>query len=129
MKKYFIASGVAVVAFAMAAFAASLNVDGGTIQSGTDNDLKCTDNVEVVAWGVDKGKSAGVRLDAGTLSGCADSVQLHVYALDGNGTPIARSISHTVANAGSTLKWETFGQGPMVPIHAIKGFQIVLEGR
>jgi hypothetical protein len=52
MRKYFIASVVAVLAFAFAAFAASLNVDGGVLASGQDNTLTCgndavVDNVEV----------------------------------------------------------------------------------
>ena len=34
MKKYFIAAMVAIMAFSMAAFAATLNVDGGVVQAG-----------------------------------------------------------------------------------------------
>jgi hypothetical protein len=48
MKKYFIASVVAVMAFAFAAFAASLTVNAGTLQAGTDSNLKCADQVDLV---------------------------------------------------------------------------------
>jgi hypothetical protein len=47
MKKYLIASMVAVVAFAFAAFAAQLNVNAGPLQAGQDNNLKCGDDAVV----------------------------------------------------------------------------------
>jgi hypothetical protein len=47
MKKYFVAAVVAMMAFAFAAFAASLNVDGGVLQAGVYNDLACAAEVEV----------------------------------------------------------------------------------
>jgi hypothetical protein len=52
MKKYFIASVVAVMAFAFAAFAASLNVTAPTLQFGetASGELICTENADVVAW-------------------------------------------------------------------------------
>lgn len=53
MRKYFIAGVVAMVAFAMAAFAATLTVDGGVIQAGSDEDLTCTTTVTVTNYGVE----------------------------------------------------------------------------
>jgi hypothetical protein len=52
MRKYFIASVVAVMAFAFAAFAASLNVTAPTLQFGETaaSELICTENADVVAW-------------------------------------------------------------------------------
>lgn len=50
MRKYFIAGVVAMVAFAMAAFAASLTVDGGTLQAGVDRDLTCTSDAATVSY-------------------------------------------------------------------------------
>lgn len=47
MKKYIAAGGVAVVAFAFAASAASLNVDGGVLQSGIDRDLTCSEDAVI----------------------------------------------------------------------------------
>lgn len=47
MKKYFIASVVAVMAFAFAAFAAQLSVDGGVLASGQDNTLTCGNDAVV----------------------------------------------------------------------------------
>jgi hypothetical protein len=47
MKKYLVASVVAVAVFAMSAFAASLMVDGGVLQAGTGEIGTCTDNIVV----------------------------------------------------------------------------------
>ena len=47
MKKYVAAAVVAVMVFAFAAFAASLNVDGGVLQAGVDDDLTCADTANV----------------------------------------------------------------------------------
>lgn len=47
MKKYVVASVVAVMVFAVAAFAASLNVDSGVLQAGVDDDLTCAENATV----------------------------------------------------------------------------------
>lgn len=51
MRKYFIAGVVGMVAFAMAAFAASLTVNAGTLQAGDDDTLECMDEANVAAWG------------------------------------------------------------------------------
>jgi hypothetical protein len=53
MKKYFIASVVAVMAFASAAFAAQLNVNGGVLQAGVDRDLTCTQGTATVSYQTD----------------------------------------------------------------------------
>ena len=47
MKKYLAAAVVAVMVFAFSAFAATLNVDGGTLQSGIDRDLTCAESADV----------------------------------------------------------------------------------
>jgi hypothetical protein len=47
MRKYVIAAVGAVMVFSMAAFAASMNVDGGFLQAGADSGLTCTDDAEV----------------------------------------------------------------------------------
>jgi hypothetical protein len=46
MKKYLVAATVAVVVFAISAFAASLNVTAGTLQAGHDAIDKCIENSE-----------------------------------------------------------------------------------
>jgi hypothetical protein len=60
MKKYFIASVVAVMAFAFAAFAAQLTVNAGTLQSGVDRNLACAETADITyAHHVDYHHQAG----------------------------------------------------------------------
>lgn len=66
MKRPFVSLAL-VMALAVAAFgaAAALNVDGGVIQAGADDDLTCdTDGVRVDGWGLetDTGKVSSVRI-------------------------------------------------------------------
>lgn len=66
MRKYLIAGAVAVMVFAFAAFAASLNVTANTLQVGetAEGELECTDGVHVYAWFYNDqtGDVDGVRL-------------------------------------------------------------------
>jgi hypothetical protein len=66
MKRFFVALLVGGMVFAgVFALAASLNVDGGTIQAGSDVDLTCDgDGVNVDGWGLetDDGKVSFVRI-------------------------------------------------------------------
>jgi hypothetical protein len=52
MRKYLIAGAVAVMVFAFAAFAASLNVTANSLQVGetAQGALECADNADIVAW-------------------------------------------------------------------------------
>ena len=53
MKKYFLAGVVAMIAFAMAAFAASLTVNAQVLQAGDTvaGELECADEARVYVWG------------------------------------------------------------------------------
>ena len=75
MRKYLVAGMVAVMVFAFAAFAASLNVTANTLQTGEtlSGELECTDGVHVYAWFYND------------LTGDADGVRLAL--LDSNGEP------------------------------------------
>ena len=57
MKKYLAAAVVAVMVFAFAAFAASLNVTSTNLQVGetAEGALECTDGAHVYAWGYHDG--------------------------------------------------------------------------
>lgn len=98
MKKYLIAAAVAVIAFSMAAFAATLNVNGGTVQAGIDTTLACYDDAIVTYdTGYDQtGASTdekfevlavNVEFTGAPLGGCGDSNRAHVKINDGG--PIA----------------------------------------
>jgi hypothetical protein len=47
MKKYFVATAIAIAVFAMSAFAASLTVNGDFLQAGVDGTLTCTEDAVV----------------------------------------------------------------------------------
>jgi hypothetical protein len=113
MKKYFIASMVAVMAFAFAAFAASLTVNGGVLQAGSDTDLTCTDRVEVdfVGFEGDAVDSNGKRVGGGfttvTLDGLDDCEGAFVYTriFDNEGLEIWRSVPIPTAENASSQRF------------------------
>jgi hypothetical protein len=96
MKKYFIASVVAVMAFAFAAFAASLNVTAPTLQVGqtATGELECADNATIVAWMYNdlNGSVDGARVqlsnDDASPHAC-DGDRLYVTPLNSGGTILA----------------------------------------
>src|SRR5690606_8452000 len=80
MKKYFAASAVAIMVFAIAAFAARLNVDAGTLQVGADNDLTCTDGVDVAFTGYEGDLPGSVGGFTGAeITGLEDCEGAEVY--------------------------------------------------
>jgi hypothetical protein len=94
MKKYLAAGGVAVVAFAFAASAAQLVVDGNTIQVGQDTDLTCAEAVNVVAWGyndhLNQGPVSNVTLKAEGNE--CDGEFLYVTLTDTSGAAIRPAV-------------------------------------
>ena len=74
MRKYLAAAVVAVMVFAFAAFAASLNVTAPVLQVGetAEGELECADTVEITAWMYDD------------VSGTIDGARLSVINADGS---------------------------------------------
>jgi hypothetical protein len=110
MKKYLIASVVAMMAFSFAAFAASLNVTAPTLQVGqtADGALECADNAEIVAWMYNdlNGSVDGARVrlstdDVDTDHTC-DGDRLYVTPLNQAGTILA-NIGGGAYSTGSIL--------------------------
>lgn len=127
MKKYLIAGVIAVVAFAMAGFAATLNVDGGIIQSGSDDTLTCTSDVQVASYTIEDGKSTGVRFAPGSFDGCDDDVSVLVYVYGADGTQKAQGdVNAVVGNqtaSGLRIKY----RGAPIDPAVIERVQVVLE--
>jgi hypothetical protein len=67
MKKYIIAAFVALGVFASAAFAASLQVDAGTLQAGEDAISQCITDDVVVAYGDPEFEDGAWTIDQITL--------------------------------------------------------------
>jgi hypothetical protein len=87
MKKYFIAGALAIIVFAISAFAASLTVNGGVLQAGSGSIEKCTQDIVVTygepyklegAWVVDK-----LTLDTTDGEGCGSREFRAVVTADG----------------------------------------------
>ena len=68
MKKYIIAAVAAVVVFALSAFAASLDVNAGTLQAGDNSIGECTDEGVVVTYGTPTFTNGAWQLDKISLS-------------------------------------------------------------
>lgn len=98
MKKYFIAGGAAIAVFSISAFAASLQVNAGTLQTGVDMDLDCAEAANVLAWGYNDtpvgpaqaGTAQYVVIDLDGAGDCDNGEELHVVAVDENGNQVAR---------------------------------------
>lgn len=100
MKKYAIAGAVAVSAFAFSAFAASLDVNAGTLQAGEDRDLECADAANVAAWGYDDTNGTNLLSVKIDLVGneCSGGEHLHALLLDADGSQLARGMDENGAN-------------------------------
>ena len=93
MKKYLAAAVVAVMVFAFSAFAASLTVNGGTIQAGSDMDLRCMDEANVLAWVYRDAPppTAVESVRIGTVNeDCQDGEVLHLILVDEDGNQVVR---------------------------------------
>jgi hypothetical protein len=93
-------AGAMVFAVAFAA-AATLSVNGGTIQYGEDNALTCTASADVNGWGADAdtGLTYFVRISYNPL--CAGN-DMFVKVTDVNGAVIASVSKAPLDNTGST---------------------------
>lgn len=115
MKRFLIAliAGTAVFAVAFAA-AATLSVNGGTIQAGSDDSVVCTNSANVDGWGLetDTGLVGYVRLLY--YPGCAGNDMF--VTITHNGTPVADAKT-TLDNTGSTgnLTLTALGAGNTTP--------------
>ena len=89
MKKYLAAAVVAVMVFAFAAFAASLNVTAPTLQAGqtADGELECTENAEIIAWfyndHIAPGTVSGAVIELDEGHGC-EGDRLYLSLTDAN---------------------------------------------
>ena len=107
MKKYLVASVVAVMVFAFAAFAASLNVTAPTLQFGAtaDGELVCTENADITAWlyndHLEGGPVSGATIELDDGHEC-EGDRLYLSVLGEDGEVLANN--STVIGTGSTLQ-------------------------
>jgi hypothetical protein len=103
MKRIVVAlvAGAAVFALAFGS-AATLNVQGGSIQAGVDANLKCQPGVNVLGWGLetDDGTVRSVRL--GPFDAACGGNNVHVRISDDGGALIGGRVSLVVPAGGTT---------------------------
>jgi hypothetical protein len=58
------------------AAAATLNVNGGVIQAGSDSDLTCDDSVDVLGWGLNSGTGLVEYVRVGNVSSACEGAGL-----------------------------------------------------
>jgi hypothetical protein len=115
-------AGAAVFAITFAA-AASLDVNGGTLQYGEDNQLTCTASAAVDGWGsdADTGLTYWVRINYDP-----DCVGNDMFVrITHNGTVIESVSKQPLDNSGSTGNL-TFS--PPIPNEDITDIHILIEG-
>lgn len=133
MKKYLIASVVAMMAFAFAAFAASLIVNAGTLQAGEDRDLECLDEANVAAWGYDDTHATAlVYVDIVTVGeNCTNDEVMHLILLNSSGSQLARGNSANnptkdYADLDGTARYR-FDFSPSVDVQDVYGVRIGVD--
>jgi hypothetical protein len=91
MKKYFAAGAVAVMVFAFAAMAASLNVSAPTLQVGETEEgaLSCVDAVDVIAWGYNDYTGKVTRATVQAVNNRCDAETLFLTLLDEDGNRLS----------------------------------------
>ena len=144
MKKYLAAAAVAVMVFAFAAFAASLNVTAPTLQAGqtAEGELECTENAEIVAWFFNDHlvpatvSGAVIELDEDhtcegdrlylTLLDDEDGVLVAAASADGQGVPIGSGSSVTIGIPDHTFLGDASLPGG-IPASDVYGVQIGID--
>jgi len=133
VKRFLVAIMAGAMVFAVAfAAAATLNVNGGTIQAGEDNSVTCTDTASVAGWGyeADDGMVYNVRIFVAndcagndmfvTVTGAGDTT------LDNSGAVALTDPGNCTAPGGSICTRVQF-DSPLAPAD-IEDIHIVIEG-
>lgn len=101
MKRFLIALMAGAMVFAVAfAAAATLNVNGGTLQYGEDSSLTCTASANVDGWGADADLGTTNYVRILYAPACAGN-DMFVRITDETGTTV-RSLSKALDASGST---------------------------
>ena len=149
MKKYLAAAAVAVMVFAFSAFAAALDVDGGTVQAGMDTDLACFEDAELsYATGYDQSEGSPteepflvmaitVSLSGGDSDCINDDLRGHLKVNDGGaeGTASSRVGPHGYAivpledvdATAGTASFTVEVDGDRLPVEDLHQVQVMIK--
>jgi len=124
MKKYLAAAVVAVMVFAFAAFAASVNVNDSTLASGVAEVQGCDGDVDVI-W---QAHESAHLLDDDywwvnevTLEGFVDcdGEDVIVVLLDANDQPVAKGGAQGISGGAITVEDWVLDEAPVGDVHKI----------
>lgn len=127
MKRSVIALMAGALVAAIAVSAATLIVGGGVIQGGTDFDLTCDDQVDVLGWGFESDDGLVYFVRIGDVDENCDGATMFVQVHDnggvllGNGSVVLDST--TVGSGGYSVALDS-----PVPPQNIGSVNVVIEG-
>lgn len=111
---------------AVAVSAATLIVGGGVIQGGTDFDLTCTDEVDVLGWGFESDDGLVYFVRLGPVDAACDGSDMWVQVYD-NGSQLLGKGSATLDSMTNPSGYKVNLNTP-VPPQNIGSINVVIEG-
>jgi hypothetical protein len=132
MKYLFAIAAALGLAFAAYGAAASLNVNGGTIQAGADNAVTCTSSAVVNGWGYEADDDSVSAVRIYVANDCAGNDIIVRITGTGAGFPvnIPSTVLPTATCNGTPPAGQICAQLSFAPVSAIglTGIQIAIEG-
>lgn len=110
---------------AIAVSAATLIVGGGVIQAGTDDDLTCDDQVDVLGWGFESDDGLVYFVRIGDVDPACDDATMFVDVLDNGGSSLGKGKVELDSTLNPSYKVNLDSPTPPQNIGAVT---IVLEG-
>jgi hypothetical protein len=131
MKKYFAAGAVAIMVFAFAAFAASLNVQASVLQAGETEAgaLECASDANVFAWFYNDfdGSVDGVRVALDEGHTC-DGEMIHVTPLDADGKSLdGNTRAQVITEDGTDIYVANFPAAHRPQAEDIEGVRVGID--
>ena len=135
MKKYLAAAVVAVMVFAFAAFAASLNVDDSTLASGSADVEGCDGTAEIEEWVTHLSQDGSYHVQGLTITGLenCDGNDAIVAFINDAGSPLAgppgtgyyQAVGEDVANEEVSVTG--FAPAGFPPVSDIYGVTVLVK--
>lgn len=111
---------------AIAVSAATLIVGGGVIQAGTDTDLTCDDQVNVLGWGYESDDGLVYSVRVGDIDPACDGSTMWVQVYDNGGSLLGKG---EVASLDSTANAHySISLTAPVPAQNIGSISVAIEG-
>lgn len=126
MKRSVMAIMAGAVVAAIAVSAATLIVGGGVIQGGTDFDLTCDDEVDVLGWGFESDDGLVYFVRIGDVAATCDGADMWVQVFD-NGNQLIGKGSATLDSVANPNGYKVSLNSP-VPPQNIGSINVVIEG-